>query len=46
MKHDTFINIVVYVFVMRLVYSGADQLRVTGFCAGVSPVTGEFPMGQ
>ena len=34
--------------VYSIVYSGADQikhqkLRVTGLCAGNSPVTGEFP---
>ena len=33
---------------LTIVYSGADQkktskLRVTGFCVGNSPVTGEFP---
>ena len=31
--------------VYSTVYSGADQIkhRVTGLCAGNSPVTGEFP---
>ena len=32
--------------VYSTVYSGADKkikLRVTGLCAGNSPVTGEFP---
>ena len=37
-----------YITSLTIVYSGADQkktskLRVTGFCVGNSPVTGEFP---
>ena len=41
-------QITILVIVNSTVYSGADQrktskLRVTGLCAGNSPVTGEFP---
>ena len=36
-----------FTIVYSIVYSGADKktskLRVTGLCAGNSPVTGEFP---
>ena len=37
-----------FTIVYPIVYSGANskktsKLRITGFCAGNSPVTGEFP---